>query len=854
MGRTSGGSRSLNSTFVSQIIYPCDILRSIHENSLLIGWNLQNFRCTIACAVPSSKATVEQLDQAISLGAFQLEGILQTCSLGDHSQPEVLGEVLVLADPDSHPNMSKQSRSIWITLTVHKENKDEDDDTDQVCGRPQLHSLYSLGCQYKTSCYMFGYTRVRTDWLECFHASRHSSMDADGVPSRSHHRSGIKAGVSDKHLTDLQTIVNQINAAEEVGRHIKFWLERGNGDKSRPGRSNEVAHGAALPLDADEGYLGHQLQASVVLACKGLSCVVRRWCIILRHARRALSHKYMLLRLGLGVSNWLGVTAATPSESAARVDFGQHWAGEGSASSGKEASGGTRSTPHPAQGLSWRDLSLTFAYIAERCSRCLSALQMCGLFPTTWYLPAATKQYLFTEVLALVCTMLVDMVLGVLFGFFLYAHAETIVRTVTDRCTLLQQKYILDTLVWFNDSPIGIKLNPLITRRMGALLSYAVNCFGHAVAVTAPVHVSVVRLVACIGFAGFSAQLVLIVDLMRLSTFHIATIHRVLSSWHHFMLEVLHSLWLLFQGQKNNVLRRRIDTCVYEQDQLLFGIAMFSIAFFLFPNFAAYFLLFALAQLVCVAAQYVVYSMSVAVKEFPYFEAMMYILCPGMQTDGVQFKVLHKSAPKSRESGRATPTTREQARSETPTKKIKATGLSGAWTSLPVSFSRPATVTPTTHSAATDYSSRTSTSPQRLPKSDRYAERPPAPAATSNTTPLRGILKGRDASRERSGSTASDSAPLARARVSFQSSTVRTIPQYHSDENSAASGGSDDNTEGSPRDVAVPTKGAPVPEGKDLGVRVVGCTSFIAPSVLLQMPALRQATADSSCCPWTGLG
>lgn len=632
--------------------------------------------------------------------------------------------------------------------------------------------------------------------------------------------------MDERFLTDLQTIVNQMNAAEEVGNYLEHHLLNGRTEQEAfIDNTPETTYPRYPGSTTLHQYIGRCLQSPLATLCAALAVVVRFWCIVLRYASRVFSHRYVLLRLGLGVSNWLGVTAASPSSgSAAKVEFGQHWTGETSSSNSKPASDSNRGATPTAPGISWRELSLTFAYVNERCARSLAALQMCGLFPATWYMPVATKQFLFSDVLSLVCAMVVDVTLGLVFGYLLYVRAEEVVAVTSTWCSSLQTTYILETLEWFNHSPVGVKLNPIITSRMGALLRAVIRQFSAAVTATSPLHVSAVRLVACIGFLGLSAQLVLIVDLMRLATFHIATIHRVLSSWHHFMLETLHSLWLLFQGQKNNILRRRIDTCVYEQDQLLFGIVMFSAAFFLFPNFAAYFLLFALAQLTCVAAQYLVYSLSVAVKEFPYFEVVTYLMRPGMQTDGVHFKVLHRRPSPSKETGtNQSPTgsitkpAPSAAPGVAPVRGLR-TALGQAWTNLRTGFTQPTPRDATLTQSGSEPTLRPS--PQRSHKASIVTGTLPSTTSVSaNVTPLKGILKTSDSPADRASS-------AGRARVSFQSGTVRTIPQYNSDENSVGSGGSDDRSPTASGDIIVPIKDGPSNHGKDAGACLVALCVF----------------------------
>ena len=287
-----------------------------------------------------------------------------------------------------------------------------------------------------------------------------------------------------------------------------------------------------------------------------------------------------------------------------------------------------------------RELSLTAAYLSERSAKCIAAYQKCAVLPCAWHLPPAVKQNLWIEIHALVCLVWVDVLAGTALGYYLFRNADAIVEVLGRWCHQIQDHLILGTLEWFNHSPGGVKLNTVITRHLGALLSAIVRSFGALLlGPTQPLHATAIRLIACCGSLGVTVQLVMIVDLLRVLTLHIALLHRALSALHQFQLQSLRTLWLLFGGQKKNVLRRRVDSCHFGRDQLLFGIVLFSIAMFLFPTFAAYFFLFALAQLGSVYAQYLVFSSSVAVKEFPYYSAALRLLRPAIVSDGIRFKI-----------------------------------------------------------------------------------------------------------------------------------------------------------------------------------------------------------------------
>jgi len=136
-------------------------------------------------------------------------------------------------------------------------------------------------------------------------------------------------------------------------------------------------------------------------------------------------------------------------------------------------------------------------------------------------------------------------------------------------CQLAHRRLLIDALEWFNQSPGGVKLNPLITHKMGQVLTFACTTFGRALAyVCVSLHAPIIKLIACCGALGFTLQLVLVIDIIRVLTLHVAIIHRILALQHQFQLQLVYSLWHLFRGQKKNILRHRVDSCAYDQHQV----------------------------------------------------------------------------------------------------------------------------------------------------------------------------------------------------------------------------------------------------------------------------------------------
>ena len=105
-------------------------------------------------------------------------------------------------------------------------------------------------------------------------------------------------------------------------------------------------------------------------------------------------------------------------------------------------------------------------------------------------------------------------------------------------------------------------------------------------------------------------------------------------------LRVLQSLALLFQGRKYNTLRSRADTCEFELDQLLLGVLLFAMFFFLFPNIFGFYIFFAVVWAHVVLVQLLMSLLLLAVNHCPFYAIFLQLTSPGSVVGGVQFHVL----------------------------------------------------------------------------------------------------------------------------------------------------------------------------------------------------------------------
>ncbi|CDJ36050.1 N-acetylglucosaminyl transferase component domain containing protein, putative [Eimeria mitis] len=102
-----------------------------------------------------------------------------------------------------------------------------------------------------------------------------------------------------------------------------------------------------------------------------------------------------------------------------------------------------------------------------------------------------------------------------------------------------------------------------------------------------------------LGWLGLSASLFAAAsaDLLMVGTLHIFYVYLVCARLLHVNLKSLHSLFLLFRGQKWNVLRRRVDSADLQMDQLLIGCILFTITVCLFPTTLVFYISYLLLWL-----------------------------------------------------------------------------------------------------------------------------------------------------------------------------------------------------------------------------------------------------------------
>lgn len=138
-----------------------------------------------------------------------------------------------------------------------------------------------------------------------------------------------------------------------------------------------------------------------------------------------------------------------------------------------------------------------------------------------------------------------------------------------------------------------------------------------------PILPHVIWVVGFSSFAGASMPIALFSDLLTILTLHIYSFYMASARIFNWQYTILLSLFQLFRGKKHNVLRKRIDSCDYDLDQLLLGTILFTLLFFLLPTVVVFYLAFACARMAIISLKAVLDALLACLNHFPLFALML---------------------------------------------------------------------------------------------------------------------------------------------------------------------------------------------------------------------------------------
>ena len=245
-----------------------------------------------------------------------------------------------------------------------------------------------------------------------------------------------------------------------------------------------------------------------------------------------------------------------------------------------------------------------------------------------------------------------DSVTGLLLGMFLVSCWSWGGGALSSFASsyFVEQQFLQEWLTWLESFPIGFKLNVPLTQSIGQEIRSLV-VWRHRILNTialkatslfsSPGHPhGILGIQSALVFTstalGGSGSLALLMDLLRLLTIHLALLSEGFRYVYSTELYLLGSMWRLFRGKKQNILRERTDTMEYDSMQLLLGSILFVVTLFLLTTILLYYAFFTLLNLVArTGASVALWALYVFLQDFPFGTCYLRSLHPELFTSQV---------------------------------------------------------------------------------------------------------------------------------------------------------------------------------------------------------------------------
>lgn len=186
-----------------------------------------------------------------------------------------------------------------------------------------------------------------------------------------------------------------------------------------------------------------------------------------------------------------------------------------------------------------------------------------------------------------------DVALGIVFGMLVLVNLESVYLETMSVASDITNNLLRSGCVWLMGVPAGFKLNTELAELLGMISLNAIQIFSTLWFFLGSVVYHFIKGLALSGiFLGLSVPASLCIDMIKVATFHIQTLHWLMSFLYSRQIQALASLWRLFRGRKWNPLRQRLDSYDYTVEQHVVGSLLFTPLLLLLPTTSVFYIFF----------------------------------------------------------------------------------------------------------------------------------------------------------------------------------------------------------------------------------------------------------------------
>ncbi|TVY33108.1 N-acetylglucosaminyl-phosphatidylinositol biosynthetic protein, partial [Lachnellula subtilissima] len=232
-----------------------------------------------------------------------------------------------------------------------------------------------------------------------------------------------------------------------------------------------------------------------------------------------------------------------------------------------------------------------------------------------------------------------DVIIGIALGSYIIDNSAWVAESISEFLSLYSIAVLRRTIAWLMDWPAGLKLNNELAAFLGDLFLWVIDHWSNCLEALRPVLPHLIWFIGFSSFAGASMPIALFSDLLSILTIHIYSFYMASARIFNWQYTILLSLFQLFRGKKHNVLRKRIDSCDYDLDQLLLGTILFTLLFFLLPTVIVFYLTFACSRMATISLKAVLDTLLACLNHFPLFALMLRIKDSQRLPGGICFEL-----------------------------------------------------------------------------------------------------------------------------------------------------------------------------------------------------------------------
>ncbi|XP_020687201.1 uncharacterized protein LOC110103004 isoform X2 [Dendrobium catenatum] len=236
----------------------------------------------------------------------------------------------------------------------------------------------------------------------------------------------------------------------------------------------------------------------------------------------------------------------------------------------------------------------------------------------------------------------VDVLLGAVFGLAILVNIEFIGYWINFVAHNITENVLRSGCVWLMGVPAGFKLNTELAEFFGMISLDAIQTFSTLWLFMASFLHHFLGGFALSGILfGLTVPAALLIDMLRLVTLHVSTLHWLISFIYSQQIQASASLWRLFRGRKWNPLRQRLDSYDdYSVEQHVVGSLLFTPFLLLLPTTSIFYIFFTLLSTTLILIRFSIEITISILHATPYAEILLWLARRRRFPSGIWFDII----------------------------------------------------------------------------------------------------------------------------------------------------------------------------------------------------------------------